>query len=544
MTHPSAGTRPHLRDLLSRQEVERRYRSPQGPLLPVRNGTSGHRGAVGPAFSEAHVAAMVQALCDLRRERGAFGPRTPPPDCPAGWVVVGKDVRYASDLAEVTAVEVLAGNGIPVVVHQGGRATPTPVVSHRILAENARGGGWEGVILTASHNPPEDAGCKTNGLDGGANTRTGPIDAAANALLDDPSRIRRTHRAEARRIGLVREEDLVLPYVRDLASVVDFEPIRGVPFAATPLGGSAHGYYEAVNEAHHTAIHVVLPEPDPASSLRTRDWDGRLRGDPSSPWVMQAVSGLRERVGAPLLGANDNDADRFGLEDASGVVSPNHALCVLFDYLCRHRRFRSDLGVGRTIGTTHLLDRIAETHGRPVTEVPVGFKWYVEGLEAGRYVLAGEESAGLCVPRRDGSVWVTEKDGIAAVLLFMEVVGRTGRDVGSLYRDLEARYGPHRYERVDTPATSRIRARLQALSLDPAQVASLLSGRRVAGRAVERVRTGDGVKVVLEGGIWVLKRASGTEDVVKDYREEPGESLDTARRASAELDAILGLESG
>jgi phosphoglucomutase len=544
MTHPLAGTRPDPGDLLSPEEIEARYLHPAGPLLPVKNGTSGHRGTVGPAFAEAHVAAMVQALCDVRAERGAFGPEPPSGGRPPGPVLVGKDVRYASDLAEATAVEVLAGNGVPVVVHRDGRATPTPVVSHTILAANARGGAWEGLILTASHNPPEDAGCKTNGLDGGANTRTAPIDVAANALLASPVRIRRMSRPEAVRRGLVREADLVTPYVRDLASVVDMEPLRGVRFAATPLGGAAHGYYEAINDVHGTAIEVVLPAPDPSSSLRTRDWDGRLRGDPSSPWVMRAVEGLRSRLDVPFLGANDNDADRFGGEDATGVLAPNHALCVLFDYLCRHRSFPASMGVGRTIGTTHLLDRIAESHGRPVTEVPVGFKWYVEGLKAGRYVLAGEESAGLSVPRRDGSCWVTEKDGIAAVLLLMEVVARTGRDVGTLYRELEARFGPHRYERVDTPATPAMKARLQALAAAPAQVESLLSGRRVAGHAVVRVRAGDGVKVVLEGGVWVLKRASGTEDIVKDYREEVGDSLATARRASAELDGILGLAPG
>ncbi len=544
MIHPQAGMRPDPADLLSRAEIEARYRTPRGPLLPVRNGTSGHRGPVGPAFAEAHVAAMVQALCDLRTERGAFGPASPPPGRSPGPVVVAKDVRHASDLALVTVVEVLAGNDVPVIVHRGGRATPTPVVSHTILAANILGGAWEGVIVTASHNPPEDAGCKTNGLDGGPNTRTAPIDAAANAILSDPGRVRRTPWAEAVRRGLVRDRDLVTPYVRDLASVVDFAPIRGIPFAATPLGGSAHGYYEAVNEIHGTDIRVVLVDPDPSSSLRTRDWDGRLRGDPSSPWVMRAVEGLREHLGVTFLGANDNDADRFGGEDATGVIAPNHALCVLFDHLCRHRRFPASMGVGRTIGTTHLLDRIAEAHGRPVTEVPVGFKWYVEGLKAGRYVLAGEESAGLSVPRRDGSCWVTEKDGIAAVLLLMEVVARTGRDIGTLYRDLEARFGPHRYERVDAPATPVVKGRLQALASAPRAVESLLAGRRVAGRAVVQVRTGDGVKVVLEGGAWVLKRASGTEDVIKDYREEVGDSLDTARRASAELDGILGLEPG
>jgi phosphoglucomutase len=254
-----------------------------------------------------------------------------------------------------------------------------------------------------------------------------------------------------------------------------------------------------------------------------------------------AAAGPRERLGVPLLGANDNDADRFGAEDSTGVLHPNHVLCVLFDYLCRHRSFDAARGVGRTIGTTHLLDRIAQRHGRPVHEVDVGFKWFVAGLRAGRYVLAGEESAGLSLPRRDGRTCVTEKDGIAAVLLMMEVIARTGKDLGTLYRELEAEYGPYRYERVDTAASPDRKARLGQLAADRGLVASALAGKRVAGRTVERLVVGDGVKVVLDDGTWVLKRASGTEDIIKDYREQRGESLDEARRASAELDRLLGL---
>ena len=256
---------------------------------------------------------------------------------------------------------------------------------------------------------------------------------------------------------------------------------------------------------------------------------------------MKAVEGLRAELDVPCRGANDNDADRFGGEDTTGVLVPNYVLCVLFDHLCRTRGYTAAMGIGRTIGTTHLLDRIAADHGRPVHEVDVGFKWYVQGLVEGRYVLAGEESAGLSLPDRAGRVWVTEKDGIAAALLFMELVAHTGLDVGSRYRELEARHGVHHYERVDLPATPDRKARLAALAAVPAEVERRLAGRRVAGRTVERVRVGDGVKVVLDGGVWVLKRASGTEDIIKDYREERGDSLDTARRASVELDALLGL---
>ena len=547
MAHPQAGRRPEPETLVTREEMERAYFHPEGDLHPVRNGTSGHRGLTGSGFCEQHVAAMTQALCDIRRARGTWGPADS--DDPAanlrgglpGPVFLAKDVRFTSDFALRTAAEVFAGNGVAVLVHRGDRATPTPVVSHAILLGNAWGGNVEGVVLTASHNPPEEAGYKSNGMDGGPNTRTRPIDLRANELLRDPSGIRRLDYDRAVREGLVVEVDLVGPYVQDLGSVIDFQVLRGHRFAATPLGGSAHGYYEAIAGCYDVRIEVVLADPDPASAHRTRDWDGKLRGDPSSPWAMRAVAGLRERLGVPLLGANDNDADRFGAEDSTGVLHPNHVLCVLFDYLCRHRRFDAAKGVGRTIGTTHLLDRIAKRHGRPVHEVDVGFKWFVAGLRAGRYVLAGEESAGLSLPRRDGRTWVTEKDGIAAVLLMMEVVARTGKDLGTLYRELEAEYGPYRYERVDTPASPERKARLARLAADRRLVESALAGKRVAGRTVERLVVGDGVKVVLDDGTWVLKRASGTEDILKDYREQRGESLDEARRASAELDRLLGL---
>lgn len=545
--HRLAGTLPDPADLTPRSALERAYHCPAESLKPVKNGTSGHRGVTGTGFSSAHVAAMTQALVDIRRARGTFGPADSDDPAinlgghPAGAIVIGMDVRHSSDFALRTAVEVFAGNGVPVILHRGDRATPTPVVSHTILAGNARGKNLEGAIITASHNPPEQAGYKSNGLDGGPNTRTGPVDQRANELLGDTDAIPRMpfHRAVA--AGLVEHRDLVTPYVRDLEAVVDFSVLKGERFAATPLGGASHGYYGAINEVHGTDIAVFLDEPDPSARHRTRDWDGALRGDPSSAWVMRAVEGLRAQAGAPFIGANDNDADRFGGEDAGGSLNPNHVLCVLFDYLCSHRDLPAAMAIGRTIGTTHMLDRIAAQHGRPVHEVNVGFKWYVAGLRRGRYLLAGEESAGLSLPRMDGSPWVTEKDGIAAVLLMMESIARTELDITDQYAKLVERFGPHQYERVDMPAEPAHKARLQALAKDPTGVRARLEGKRVAGRAVERLVVGDGVKVVLEGGVWILKRPSGTEDIVKDYREERGESLEIARKASEELDGLLGL---
>ncbi|MGE5558707.1 MAG: phosphoglucomutase [Bacillota bacterium] len=538
-----AGRKARPEDLISREEIEARYKNFQGAPAQIKNGTSGHRGAVGAGFSDLHVAAMTQALSDLRREKGTFGPYNPEvlKDKPSGPVILGKDVRFASDFAQRTAVEVFAGNGMKVLIHQGERSTPTPVVSHAILTRVAMGEKAEGAIITASHNPPEDAGYKSNGLDGGPNTATMPIDEKANYYLRRPAEIKRMAYRDAVRKRLVQEIDLINPYVEDLANVVDMEILRKGRFAVTPLGGSAHGYYEAVNRIYGTQIRVALPDPDPASSNRTYDWDGKLRGDPSSRYVMMAVKGMRGKLGVTFIGANDNDADRFGGEDSSGILSPNHILCVLFDYLAANRRFAPGMKAGRTIGTTHMLDAIAASYGRTCDEKNVGFKYFVAGLLKGEYILAGEESAGLSFPRMNGNAWVTEKDGIAAVLLMMEVMAKTGKNMGALYRDLVKKHGPYMYERVDLPALPEKKARLKELSADPDRVKALFAGKSIAGRPIHHLVIGDGVKVVLKGGVWVLKRASGTEAIIKDYREEQGKTLNTARKASREIDVILGL---
>jgi phosphoglucomutase len=541
--HPLAGKKARVEDLFSKEQITEWYNHPQGNLEPIKNGTSGHRGHTGKGFSETHVAAMTQALVDIRKEKGTFGPYLPDAlrDQPLGPVVLGKDVRFASDLAEITAAEVFAGNGMSVLLHKGGRSTPTPVVSHTILSHVARGEKTEGVIITASHNPPEDAGYKSNGLDGGPNTCTRPIDDKGNYYLGHPDEIHRMAYQQAMDNALVQEVDLLTPYVKDLANVVDLDIIKRERFAVTPLGGSAHGYYEAVNAMYGTRIEVVLSEEDPTCSNRSYDWDGKLRGDPSSQYVMTAVKGIREKLGVPFVGANDNDADRFGGEDSSGILNPNHVLCVLFDYLASQRGFNANMGVGRTIGTTHMIEAIAKNYGRPSYEVNVGFKHYVAGLLAGKYVLAGEESAGLSFPRRNGSLWVTEKDGIAAVLLMMEAMARTGKDIGTLYAELVKKYGLYQYERKDMPAEPEKKNLLITLATDPGHVKALLSGKKIAGRSIERLVIGDGIKVVLDGGVWILKRTSGTENIIKDYREERGESLETARKASAEIGALLGL---
>ena len=540
---PLAGTRPKPQDLVTREMLQKRYYHPEGVLNAVKNGTSGHRGLTGQGFTDQHVAAITQALVDIRKERGTFGPDPVPTwinSRPMGPIVMGKDVRFSSDFAQTTAAEIFAGNGMKVIIHKGGRATPTPVISHLINTEN-ESGNMEGVIITASHNPPEEAGYKSNGVDGGPNTRTAPIDELANRYLKDPSKIKRMDYDQAVKAGLITELDLVTPYVEDLFNVIRINALRGMPFAATPLGGAANGYYEAVNATYGTDIRVALPEPDPASAHRTYDWDGKLRGDPSSKYVMAAVKGIRQQLGVNFIGANDNDADRFGGEDSTGILNPNHVLCVLADFLASDRIFAQNMGIGRTLGTTHMLDKIAANYGRPAYEVNIGFKYYVKGLMERKYVLAGEESAGCSFPRINGNTWVTEKDGIAAVLLMMEVMAVTGKDIGTLYGELVSQYGAYQYQRDDTEATPAKKARLQELIKDRNLVESLLNGKKIAGRNIEKLIIADGIKVVLENDVWVLKRASGTEDIIKDYMEERGDDLSTATRASEELDHYLGL---
>ncbi|MGB9612623.1 MAG: phosphoglucomutase [Candidatus Margulisiibacteriota bacterium] len=549
LIHPLAGKKALAPAVINKGEILRGFYFPQNSLTPIKNSTSGHRGKVGPSFSWLHVAAMSQALVDLKTgPEKTFGPKLPKETFARYTcnqqkrIILGKDVRFASDEAQRVAAEVFAANGFTVIIHKGERATPTPVISHAILTANERGEGLEGGIITGSHNPPEEAGYKSNGLNGGPNTNTAPIDRLANEYLAHPEKIKRIDYEKAKSKGLIIEVDLISPYVDDISNVVKMDALKGNKFAVTPLGGSAYRYYQEIAAKYNLNIVEIFGEPDPAGINRTYDWDGKLRGDPSSPYVMKAVDGYLKKLGVPFIGANDNDADRFGgVDRTAGILNPNHVLAVLFDYLCQQRNFPQSMGIGRTIGTTHMLDKIAENYGRPVYEVNVGFKYYVAGLLEGKYILAGEESAGLSFPRMNGKVWVTEKDGIAAVLLMMEVIAHTGKDIGTLYGELVSKYGPYQYEREDTPATQQKKDRLNALAGNLGEVENLLGGKKIAGRSILRVKIGDGIKVELEGGVWVLKRASGTEDIIKDYREEAGDTIEVARKASEEIDYYLKL---
>jgi len=552
--HPQAGKRPDPTTLTNRREAEKRYNQTPAEGSKVINGTSGHRGVIGVGTTDRHIAAMTQALADIKLAKGTFGPELPagtPAEYAAGsenTIVMGKDVRFGSDFAQRTAAEVFAANGITVIVERDGKATPTPVVSHAIVTGNSAGRKLEGTVITASHNPPDQVGKKSNGLDGGPNTNTAPIDKRANVYMKNPSGIKRMDYDKAVAKGLIIEQDLQGPYVLDLANAVDFEVIRGTRFAASPLGGAAGGYYERINAEHGTDIIEVLGKPDPTSAHRTRDWDGKLRGDPSSEYAMKAIDGKREQLRVPFIGANDNDADRFGGIDATGILNPNHVLAVLANYLIENRNFPAQMILGKTIGTTHMLDTIAKAHGRGLNEVNVGFKWYVQGVFQEKYILAGEESAGLVTPRRDGSLWVTEKDGILAVLLMMEAIARTGKDIGTLYGELVAQHGPHPYQRIDTkaetPEGEAAVARIRDLSKNEAEVRRLLEGKRINGQLVQRIKVGDGIKVVLENRIWTLLRPSGTEPLFKCYMEAPGfENLEVAEKSAEDLKHHLGISA-
>ncbi len=549
---PLATTRPQPSALLSRSVIADRYFNPAGQLSPLKNGTSGHRGLVGAGFADLHVAAMTQACVNLRASAGRFGPMLSPEyeasiaGRPLGSIFLGKDVRHVSDFAQNTVCEVLAGNGQRVIINSQGRPTPTPVISFMILSQNLRNmlgdnSLAEGMIDTASHNAPSNGGIKTNGFNGGPNVNTAPIDELGNALMASPELINRMPYAEALERGLIVEMDMMSPYVEALSRVVRMDLLKGMRFGATPLGGSGIGYFEAINQRYGTNISVLLGEADPEGAQKVYDWDGELRGDPSSWHVMQVIKGQREMLGVPFLGALDNDSDRFGGEDATGLLTPNQILCVLADYLSSVRGWPTSMRIGRTIGTTHMLDAIAGSYGRTVHETNVGFKYFVDGLFNRGYVIAGEESSGCQTPAIDGSVWVTEKDGIAAVLLMMEAIAHTGKDLGTLYADIVGRFGPHPYTREDTAPSEEVVGLIRQLSKDTSRVSAMLP-QNIAGSSISQLLVGDGIKIVLANGAWILIRPSGTEPVVKNYMEAPRfDNLDPARRLMVEAYHHLGL---
>jgi phosphoglucomutase len=482
---------------------------PSDPAQRVSFGTSGHRGSsLKRTFNEAHVAAIAAAVCRYREGAGIAGP-----------LFLGRDTHALSEPAYRTIAEVLAGHGVDVVVDAQDAATPTPVISHAILTH---AGQADGIVVTPSHNPPEDGGFKYNPPHGGpADTDvTGWIEREANALLDGGWR--QVPRTPLERASTVHRRDYVTPYVDDLAAVIDLDVIRasGLRLGVDPLGGASLAYWQAIAERHGLDLEIVDDTLDPAFAMVPLDHDGRIRMDCSSPFAMARLTGLRERFDVAF--GNDPDADRHGVvTPQAGLLNPNHHLAACAAYLLGgHREWGPEVGIGKTLVSSSIIDRVAEDAGRPLVEVPVGFKWFVEGLRSGELGFAGEESAGASFLRRDGSVWSTDKDGLIPCLLAAEMTARTGRDPGESYGALADRFGHSAYRRIDVPAGPREKEALKRL--DPALVdRGELGGepiRDVLTRAPGNGAPIGGLKVVAEHG-WFAVRPSGTEDVSKLYAE-------------------------
>ncbi|PXV61299.1 phosphoglucomutase [Dyella jiangningensis] len=487
------------------------------PSQRVAFGTSGHRGSsFEHSFNEWHVLAITQAICEYRAGKGIDGP-----------LFIGIDTHALSQPALESALEVLAANGVQTMVSKGGEYTPTPAISHAILTYN-RGrtsGLADGIVVTPSHNPPDGGGFKYNPPNGGpADTDiTGWVQKRANALIEGGLReVRRVPLAEALRAPTTHEHDYLDAYVSDLANVIDFDAIRGsgVHLGVDPLGGSGVHYWAPIAERYGIDLTVVSEAVDPTFRFMSVDWDGKIRMDPSSSHAMQRLIGLKDSYDVAF--ACDTDHDRHGIVTRStGLLLPNHYLSVLVDYLFRHRpQWRSDAAVGKTLVSSALIDRVAKRLGRRLYEVPVGFKWFVDGLFDGSLGFGGEESAGASFLRRDGSVWSTDKDGIAAALMSAEIAARSGKDPGELYHKMTDELGRPVSERVDAPANTEQKARLSKLS--PDQVKSTqLAGEKIEAvldRAPGNGAPIGGIKVASANG-WFAARPSGTEDIYKIYAE-------------------------
>ena len=518
---PLAGKPAPAHLLVDLSALERSYfdRTPDvgDPTQRVAFGTSGHRGtSLKGSFNEAHILATTQAICEWRHRAGTDGP-----------LIVGRDTHALSGPAQRTALEVLAANGVETILQERDLPTPTPVVSHAILAHN-RGRTSrlaDGIVVTPSHNPPEDGGFKYNPPNGGpADTDvTGWVQDRANELLRGGNAgVRRIPFESALRAPTTHARDLVLPYVRDLPAVVDVAAIRraGLTLGVDPLGGAAHHYWEHVNAVHGLSIEVVNPVVDPRFGFMTVDHDGKIRMDCSSPWAMAGLVGLKDRFRVAF--ANDPDSDRHGIVTPSaGLMNPNHYLAVAIRYLLGHRPgWRPDAAVGKTLVSSGMIDRVVAALGRKLCEVPVGFKWFVAGLFDGSTCFGGEESAGASFLRMDGTVWTTDKDGVILNLLAAEIAAVTGKEPGEHYRELAAEFGAPVYTRIDAPASPEEKARLAKLSPEAVKDANL-AGEPIVARLTRAPGNGaaiGGLKVVAESG-WFAARPSGTENIYKIYAE-------------------------
>ena len=517
---PYAG-KPAPRELLvdlTRLEREYYERCPDVADLNqlVSFGTSGHRGSpLHGSFTEAHILAITQAICDYRHSQGIDGP-----------LYMGKDTHALSAPAQRTALEVLAANAVETIIQQDDGVTPTPVISWNILVYNRDRTRHlaDGIVITPSHNPPEDGGFKYNPPHGGPADLdvTAWVEHRANALLrEGNTNVKRLPFATAIKADTTHQQDFVMPYVEDLRNVVDMDLIRaaGLKLGVDPLGGAARPYWEPINSVYHLDIVVVNPVIDPTFSFMTVDHDGQIRMDPSSPYAMARLVGLKDQYRVAF--ANDPDSDRHGIVVPSvGLMNPNHFLAVAIRYLLTHRQWPAHVAVGKTLVSSSMIDRVVHKLERRLCEVPVGFKWFVPGLCDGSLCFGGEESAGASFLRHDGTVWTTDKDGPIMDLLAAEITARTGKDPGEHYPALEAEFGAPSYTRIDAPATPEQKSRLEKLS--PEAVAT----PQLAGEPIRRKLTTapgnnapiGGLKVVADSG-WFAARPSGTENIYKIYAE-------------------------
>src|SRR6201993_4246765 len=483
----------------------------------VAFGTSGHRGSsLKGAFNEAHILAITQAICDYRRGQGIDGP-----------LYMGKDTHALSAPAQRTALEVLAANGVETIIQEDDGVTPTPVISRAILVYNRNRQEHlaDGIVITPSHNPPEDGGFKYNPPNGGpADTDvTAWVQNRANDLLRAGNKtVKRIPFDRAIKAATTHQEDFILPYVRDLKTVVDIDAIRAakVKLGVDPLGGAARPYWEPINSIYGLEVEVVNPKIDPTFSFMTVDHDRKIRMDCSSPYAMARLVGLKDKYQVAF--ANDPDSDRHGIvTPVAGLMNPNHYLAVAIRYLLTHRpQWPQHAVVGKTLVSSSMIDKVVQGLGRRLSEVPVGFKWFVPGLIDGSCCFGGEESAGASFLRHDGSVWATDKDGLIMDLLAAEITARTGKDPGEHYQVLTAEFGTAYYTRIDAPATPEQKARLKELSPDAVKESSL-AGESITAKLTRAPGNNapiGGLKVVAKNG-WFAARPSGTENIYKIYAE-------------------------
>ncbi len=506
------------------------------PAQRVTFGTSGHRGtSTDGSFNEDHILAICQAISEYRAGQGITGP-----------LFAGMDTHALSEPALSTAIEVFAANGVNLIVQRGRGYTPTPVVSHAILTWNrdsapARA---DGVVITPSHNPPEDGGFKYNPPEGGpADTGTTKwIQDRANELLAAGLRgVKRLTLAQAMAASTTREYDYIAPYVDDLGAVIDMDAIAGagLKIGVDPMGGAGVAFWQPIADRYGLTLDIVNPYVDPTFRFMTVDHDGKIRMDCSSPYAMTGLIRLKDDF--DIAFGNDPDFDRHGIVTRSaGLMNPNHYLAVAIGYLFQNRpAWRGDAAVGKTLVSSSMIDRVAASLGRRLAEVPVGFKYFVDGLLSGDYGFGGEESAGASFLRRDGKVWTTDKDGFIMDLLAAEIMARTGRDPGEHYRELTGRFGDPAYERIDTPVTAARKAVLKNLSPDLVR-ADTLAGEPILAKLTRAPANNEpigGLKVVSENG-WFAARPSGTEDIYKVYAES-FKGRDHLRRIQAEAETII-----